>query len=101
MHCLDHYNRVVHNYADGQDQRKKRDEVDGETEELHEEKGTDQGYRYRQGWNERGSPVTQEKKDHDGYQDEGFCQRVQDFLYGRVQEARYIIADVVIHTRGK
>ena len=55
VHRLNHHDRIVHHDPDRQHHREERDQVDGETEQLQENKGSDQRHRNRQGRDQRGS----------------------------------------------
>ena len=97
MHRFDHHNRVVHHDADRQHQREERDQVDRETEQLHEKEGPDQ----RTGTARVGISVERQsprnKKTTESHQHEGLEQGVEHLLDGGLQEAGNVVADLKVH----
>ena len=97
MHCFDHHDGIVDHDPDGQHQRKQRDQVERNAEILHENKGSDQRNRYRNGRYQRRPPVAKKKEDHQSDQYKSFHERVHHLLHRSVKKFGDIIADLIVH----
>src|SRR5690606_16008260 len=97
MHGFHHHYGIIHHDPDHYDQGKESDQVQGESEKLHEKEGAHNGYRYGQGGNQGGPPVLQEQKDHQGDQQKGLDKGLDHFLYGSIHKAGYVITHLIIH----
>ena len=101
MDCLHHHDGIVHHNTDGKHKCEKSQHVDGETEQLHEEEGTDQRHRNGNGRDQGRTEILQEDIYNDEYKQEGFQQGLQNRLDGCIKKTGNIIGNVVIHTRCK
>ena len=101
VYRLHNNNCIVYHNTNCKHKCKQCDQIYSQTKKLHEHKSTDQRDRDSNGWNERGSPIT-EKQEHDQrYKEESFNQGVQYFIDGSVYKFRDIVVDLVAHSGGK
>ena len=69
---LDLHNRIVDEHPGHKAERKQRQEVEVEPDQIHEPEGRDGRQRNGNSGNHRCTPVTQEEEDHDHSQDRAF-----------------------------
>ena len=80
VHGFNYHDGVVYDHADCQHQCEECDQIDRQTQHLHEEEGSDQRDRHSQSRDQSGPKVAEEHIDDDRDQHEGLQQRVKHLL---------------------
>ena len=101
FHGFHHNHGVIHHQADGQHHAQEADGIQREAQERKQREGGDDGNRNGDGRNQRGAPALQEDEHHQNHQQEGFHQRVLNFLNGGAHGQRGVQRQVVFHSGGE
>ena len=96
---LDDDDGVIDDDADGQHQAEQRQVVQAEADRRHDGEGADDGHRHGDQRDQRRAPVLQEHQHHDGHQDDGVEQRLEDLVDRLVDERRGVVDDGVVDAR--
>ena len=96
---FDNDNCVIHHQTDREHESKKRKGVDRESKQGEEDKRSDQRYRNRAQWNQRGAPALQKNKYDDNDQRERLEQRFNDVVQSFSYRQGLIERDREIHVR--
>ncbi len=67
MDRLDYHNRIIDNNSNSQKQSKQSEKINAESEQVQEEKSTDNSHRDRNCRNERRAKILQEKINNNKY----------------------------------
>ena len=86
LYGLHHHDGIVDHGADDQHQGKEGDEIERETHEIHEGKGTHQRDHDAHGGNDGGAPVLQEEQHHNDDEQQGFDQRLVHRFHRGIEE---------------
>ncbi len=79
LDVLYHHDRIVDDDAGGQDDRKQRQRVDREAEEVHERKRADQRYGHRQRRDDGRAPALKEEEHHEHDEGNRLGERLEHF----------------------
>ncbi len=91
-----HHNGIIDHDTDGKHEAEKAECIDGETKHIHYRKRTDDGDRYGNQRNDRGTPCLQKQDNHDHDENDGFKQCVNHGLNRGFHELRGVIDDIEI-----
>ncbi len=101
LHVLDHDDRVVDDETHREHDGQKRQQVDREPGDQHQEDGADQRDRDGDDRDEHGPEGAEEEKDDNDDDDEGLGQRLQNLADGLVDVARRVVGDSRRHPGGQ
>ena len=99
MYSLDYHDGIIHHDGDGQQQSRKREQIDGETEYPKEEERTYQRHRHGNERDECGTEVLQEDVHHEEHENESDHESHHHFFDRGVKELCHIVVDLVFQPR--
>ena len=101
VHAFHHHNSIVHHNGNGKHHSRKRQQVDGETDDVEREERTDQCHRYGNGGDKRGAEVLQEDKHHDEHEDKCLNQGLDYFVDRGEEEVVHALCHLDVHAVGQ
>ena len=96
---LDDHDGIIDHDGDSQQQRRQRQQVDGESKDPQEEEGTYQSYRYGDHWDERRAEILQEDIHHDEHKEQRDEQRHHHLMDRGEEEVGHVVHRDDLHPR--
>ena len=101
IYVLCHDDSIIDHQPHGQYDSQHREHVDREAGDVHDEKCTDERYRYHDARNQRNPPVAQEQENNDDNEYECLVNSAFDLVYGSTDKFRIVETVSIFHIFGQ
>ena len=98
LNIFNNNNRVVYHKSDREHDREQRQQVQRETENLHQEQRADERDRNRHDRYDHGAERSEEQEDHEHHDEQRVDQSFHDFVNGVTDVSGRIVSDPAGHT---